>query len=122
MCRLTATRNSVHNLHVRGRIDPGQLRALLVPNALVVSDVEGYETGLLDPEHAPGLRQAAIIVERHEWIVPGSTTLVLDRFTATHDLTLIDSRPRDAVGRGHLSHLTAEEAHSAVQERPHPQQ
>jgi hypothetical protein len=51
------------------------------------------------------------------------TTLVLDRFTATHDLTLIDSRARDAIGRGNLFHLTAEEARSAVQEgRPCPQQ
>jgi hypothetical protein len=122
VCRLAATRNGVHNLHVRGRIDPRQLRTLLVPNALVVSDLEGYETVLLDPKRVPGLRQAAIIVEFHEWIVPGATTLVLDRFTATHNIKLIDSRPRDAFGRGHLSHLMAEEAHSAVQERPYRQQ
>ena len=122
LCRLAATRNGVHNLHVRGRIDPRELRTLLVPNALVLADVEGYETVLLDPERVPGLCRSAIIVELHEWIAPGATTLVLDRFTATHHIKMIDSRPRDAFGRGHLPHLTAEEAHSAVQERPYSQQ
>lgn len=123
ICRHAATRNGVHNLHVHGRIRRRQLRRLLVPNALLLSDVEGYETVLLDPDYVPGLRQAAIIVEFHEWIVPESTALVLGRFAATHDITLIDSQPRDAFDRGHLSHLTAEEAHSAIQEgRPHTQQ
>jgi hypothetical protein len=122
VCRLAAARNGVRNLHVRGRIDPRQLRALLVPNALVLADVEGYETILLDPNRVPNLCRAAIIVEFHEWIVPGATTLVVDRFTATHHIKMIDSRPRDAFGRGHLSHLTAEEAYSAVQERPYSQQ
>jgi hypothetical protein len=84
--------------------------------------VEGYETTLLDPSRVPDLRRAAIIVEFHEWIVPGATTLVLSRFAATHDMKLIDSRPRDASGRGQLSHLTAEDADCAVQKRPHSQQ
>ena len=122
VCRLAAARNGVRNLHVRGRIDPRQLRAVLVPNALVLADVEGYETILLEPSRVPDLCRAAIIVEFHEWIVPGATTLVLDRFTATHHIKMIDSRPRDAFGRGHLTHLTAEEACSAVQERPYSQQ
>jgi precorrin-6B methylase 2 len=123
ICRLAATRNGVHNLHVHGRIRRRQLRTLLVPNALVVSDVEGYETVLLDPERIPGLRKAAIIVEFHEWIVPNSTAHILNRFAATHNIKLIDSQRRDAFGRKQLSHLTAEEAHSAVQEgRPHGQQ
>ena len=80
----------------RGRIDPRQLRAVLVPNALVLADVEGYETILLEPSRVPDLCRAAIIVEFHEWIVPGATTLVLDRFTASHHVKMIDSRPRDA--------------------------
>jgi hypothetical protein len=122
VCRLAATRNAVQNLHVRGRIDQRQLGSLAVPNALVLADVEGYETVLLDPERVPGLCRAALIVELHDWIVPGATKVVLDRFAATHNVKLIDSRPRNACGRDQLSHLTAAEAHRAVQERPHPQQ
>jgi len=123
VCRLTAARNGVHNLHVRGRIDPRQLRHLLIPNALVMSDVEGYETTLLDPRKVPGLRQAAIVVELHEWIVPGSTSAVLARFGATHEVELIDSRQKDPTSIRQTRHLSAEEAHAAVEEgRPHPQQ
>lgn len=123
VCLRTATQNGVDNLDVRGRIDPARLRNILVPKALVMSDVEGYETTLLDPEKVPVLRQATIIVELHEWIVPGSTNVILTRFGGTHDIKLIETQHRDPHRIRQISHLTVEEARAAVDEgRPHHQQ
>lgn len=126
LCALTARRNDVRNLRVAGRIDPRRLQRLIVPGALVVSDCEGYEDELLDPELVPGLGEATILVELHEFAVPGLTRRVLDRFAGTHDATIIDAGPRDPGGRPHLDHLGTAEARAAIDEGrpvvPHPMQ
>lgn len=56
---------------------------------LVVMDVDGAESVLLDPATVAGLRSATIIVELHDHIVPGVTELIRRRFTDTH---VIDER------------------------------
>lgn len=126
LCRLTARHNHVRNVRVAGRIDPRRLQRLLVPGALVLSDCEGYEVELLNLELVPALREAAILVELHEFVMAGLTRRVLDRFVDTHDATLIDARPRDPAGHPHLAHLSRIEIREAIDEgrpvQPHPMQ
>jgi hypothetical protein len=56
---------------------------------LLMCDIEGAERELLDPELAPSLKGMDIIVESHECLTAGITQLLIDRFKATHDLTLV---------------------------------
>jgi hypothetical protein len=59
-------------------------------NTLIFCDIEGAEKELLDPVIAPELSRLDIIVESHECLVPGVTELLIERFSATHDITRID--------------------------------
>jgi predicted O-methyltransferase YrrM len=69
------------------------LEAATAP-VLVFMDIEGGECELLDPRAAPALRTADIVVEMHDCFVPNATETVLSRFTATHDVEHVTSRPR----------------------------
>lgn len=57
--------------------------------SVVICDIEGAEDHLLDPERAPALRQADILVETHPGMVRGVTRRLRQRFAASHKITLI---------------------------------
>lgn len=92
--------------------------------ACVLSDCEGGEMELLDPDLAPVLKRCTIVVELHEDILPGVTERVLDRFRDSHEITLIDSEPRNAQDvRAILDgRLSDEELEPLLFERPYPMQ
>jgi hypothetical protein len=120
LCKRNAALNGVR-VKVRGRATPATLQRELRPGTVVLSDCEGYEIVLMDPAAVPGLAQCLLIIEMHEFAVPGVTAAVLDRFTSTHELQMIDARPRTASGRTQLAHLPSDVAEHAVQEgRPAP--
>ena len=60
-------------IEVRGQCEPADLYSAIVkqPCPMVVCDAEGYEARLLDPPAVPTLKCAAILVELHEFLVPG---------------------------------------------------
>lgn len=60
--------------------------------ALVICDIEGAEDELLDPQAAPGLAHADILVEVHEGLKPGLLARLQDRFAPTHRVTRLDRR------------------------------
>lgn len=77
---------------------------------LVVCDIEGAEKDLLNPQAAPALSGMDLIVESHECLLPGITQALIDRFKATHDITLVqDNGQRQLVNAPHwfnnLAHL-----------------
>jgi hypothetical protein len=96
--RRSAERNSVaERVQVHGTADTLALAELPVPGdegALVVSDCEGAERDLLDPRRVPWLVRSALCVELHDFAAPGATDVLLARFTATHDVVLVDQGPR----------------------------
>ena len=53
-------------------------------------DCEGYEIELLDPDKAPHLKTADIIVELHDFMRTDIdiTPTILSRFAATHDIAI----------------------------------
>src|SRR4029077_5966035 len=63
-------------------------------HAMVVCDVEGYEEHLLDTTTVPSLLTAAILVEMHDFVKPGLTTLLQTRFERTHNIRCILQEPR----------------------------
>jgi hypothetical protein len=59
-------------------------------DTVVICDIEGAETDLLDPAAAPGLLQARILVECHDCIIPGISATLTDRFAPSHHVQRID--------------------------------
>ena len=51
---------------------------------------------MLNPEVAPALTGVDLIVESHEYLIPGITQMLLDRFMPSHHITLVeDNGQRD---------------------------
>ncbi|MGC8743217.1 MAG: methyltransferase domain-containing protein [Verrucomicrobiia bacterium] len=59
--------------------------------ALVFSDCEGYELELLNPEKSPMLKDADILVEVHSFTNRSIPKILQDRFSKTHNLTVIQT-------------------------------
>jgi hypothetical protein len=89
--RRTAELNGVGEyLSVRGRCAPSDLVSILDGRrALIICDCEGDEQHLLDPVAIPALAAAAILVEVHDFVVPGVGNTLEARFAATHNLERI---------------------------------
>jgi len=88
--------NVSERVTIRGWCDPQSLGLELrgQPNPLIIMDCEGAEQSLLDPQSIPELLQARILVELHEFIVPGILDLIDSRFNTTHFIVPIRSRSR----------------------------
>ena len=125
LCRGMARLNGVsERVQVSGRITPEGLRAALRPGTLLICDCEGYERVLIDPVAVPELAEADLIVELHDFLDPGISTAIAERFAASHMIELVDSRPRepDEIG-GAIDAIPAEDRAYALDEgRPGPMQ
>jgi hypothetical protein len=84
-------------------------------SALVVCDCEGAEGVLLDPKQVPSLRTAALLVETHNFVVPGVHEELLWRFTPSHTVTAVHGRPR-VVADAPETALSGEEVLEAMAE------
>jgi hypothetical protein len=86
-------------VEVRGECRRADLQADLersAPARVVICDCEGAEIMLLDPLRVPGLAAAHVLVEVHEFLLPGLTDELRDRFEPTHRVERIDARPNPA--------------------------
>jgi hypothetical protein len=93
-------RNSLaaDRVEVRGECTPAELAKLLgeCRHPVVLMDVEGFEAFLLDPLRVPGLERCRIVVEYHDFVLPGLREEIGRRLGATHEITVIEQRPRTA--------------------------
>jgi len=123
LCQAMASANGVaERVHVDGRCDTNQLRALPLDGALLVCDVEGHELDLLRPEQVPGLARCDVLVELHDFKSPHVTSTVLSRFQGTHEIVLISSAPRDPAEYEPLRSFRPTDQRLAIDEgRPAPQ-
>ena len=98
--KLAKLNNCGSSVEVRGTCDPLSLQTVLSSVSdfpvTVICYVEGYEATLMDPILIPGLRDATIIVEMHEFAVRGITELIRMRFKASHRIENIRTVPRTA--------------------------
>src|SRR5580692_1587465 len=62
---------------------------------LLFVDCEGGELALLDPEQVPGIQGCDVIVECHDFLDPSITSVLYERFAASHDLEIIPEGPRN---------------------------
>jgi hypothetical protein len=88
--------NVADRVEIRGKCEPEDVERALAdtPRPLVICDVEGYESVLLDPTTVPSLQRASILVELHEFIERGITDKIRERFVATHNTTHVWQQER----------------------------
>lgn len=90
-CKNLAIKNGVEDRVIIDKLfTPEEFSKFSDQETLVLCDIEGAEIELLDPAIAPDLSKLDIIVESHECLVPGVTELLIERFSATHDIRRID--------------------------------
>lgn len=124
LCAKMADSNGVGSrVFVRGRCDHEELVAVLpADSALILCDCEGFELELLDPERVGALCRCDLLVELHDFIVPGLTPKLLQRFTNTHNVEIIPSIDRRPGDRPEFRRLSAADQIHALCERPTPMQ
>jgi hypothetical protein len=108
-------------VRLKGLCTPAELASLDLEGALVVCDCEGCELSVIDPSSAPGLRQAELIVELHDFVDPSISRVIKDRFGGSGRVEIVGTAPRDPALVEELAGHTAAEAALAVDEhRPGP--
>jgi hypothetical protein len=90
ICAELAIKNKVSDrVAVGGLFNPSDFANFARQKVLVMCDIEGAERELLDPGISPDLKGMDIIVESHECLVGGVTQLLIERFKASHNITLV---------------------------------
>ena len=124
MCHELAEINGVMDrITVQGLCDYETLSKIPLNNALLICDAEGFEEELLKPETVTGLCSCDILVELHDFLRPGVTPLLSNRFEKTHTSVFINSEPRLPIDHPEVSFLSPQDQHLALAEsRPSGQQ
>jgi len=115
-CAELAAKNGVTDrVEVGALFKPADFGAYAGQRVLVLCDIEGAEAELLNPQAAPALAGMDLIVESHECLKPGITQALIDRFKATHHITVVtddgqrqlQNPPAWFVNLAHLDQLLA---------------
>lgn len=96
LCSELAQLNGVaERIIIRGECHRNDLRTLPLEGSVILSDCEGYELELLDPQEVPLLAKATLLVELHDFVKPGLAETVLSRFQESHAISLIPVQERN---------------------------
>lgn len=96
-CRALAGANGVADrVQVGGLFAHADFDLCTAQPTVVICDIEGAEAELLDPDKAPVLRAADILVEVHEAMRPGLVEALIARFQDTHQITRFDRKLDDS--------------------------
>ena len=105
-------------IEIRGHCSIGDLASLKCePPVLVISDCEGGEAELIDPQRVPLLRDADLLVELHKVHGKSPLPLLRERFAGTHTITPIPPQPRNPDAWPALSFLSRPERDAVLLER-----
>jgi predicted O-methyltransferase YrrM len=96
ICRRLAEHNGVADRVVlRGECRLEDLQRLApTDSTFVLSDCEGAEEELMDPEAVPWLRTSRLIVELHDFAAPRIENTIRTRFEASHEIDVVRSQRR----------------------------
>jgi hypothetical protein len=118
-CTAMAGLNRVEDrVEVKGECSAASFASFPEHGVALLSDCEGAELMLLDPELAPRLRGWPILVELHDFIDPSITATICQRFEATHEIELIDSAPQGATVPQEMEFATDRQRAVLLSERP----
>lgn len=117
-CRELAKLNGVgERVITRSFCDVAELNRINIrQKALIVSDCEGYEVELLNPEEAPILKKADILVELHEVKRKGVINIIENRFKNTHNIEHIQNEGLKYSNYPILRELTFPEIYAMIGE------
>ena len=93
--RLAALNHVRDLITVNALCDAQQLQALSGRGSLVFCDAEGAEDELLDPVSVPNLLHTDIVVETHDWLKPGITNDIIERFRRSHRIEVMADTERN---------------------------
>ena len=120
-CAELARINGVADRVVIGQeCTPAMLAEVSESQVALLSDCEGCEKTLLDPERAPNLGNWSIIVEQHDNVDPSISATIERRFRDTHEIDVVRSGNNDGAGVPELGWMTAEQRSLVLEERPLP--
>lgn len=92
-CRDMAALNGVQDrVHVSGEFRGEDFASHADEKTLLIMDIEGAETALLDPARYPALLKMDVIVELHDVLDPSISRAVSQRFAPTHDIEIIRNK------------------------------
>lgn len=93
---MAALNNVADRVEIRGKCEAADLENVIgkLPAPVLICDTEGYEEKLLDPTAVPALGRTTILVELHDFIIPGITEVLQKRFSGTHRIKHIWQQPR----------------------------
>jgi hypothetical protein len=116
-CTAMAELNRVAaRVRVEGACDPVSLNAFPKHGVALLSDCEGAERTLLNPELAPRLRDWPILVELRDFIDPSITQTICSRFANSHEIEIIEGAPRGREAPTELSLSTARQRAALLSE------
>ena len=116
-CAELARANGVGDrVHIGGAFDPRVLHGWATARTLLWSDCEGCEVDILRPDLAPEERAFDLIVELHDFLRPGAKGTIVERFTGSHDITIIRGCERDRRAYPALASLRARDQRLALSE------
>jgi predicted O-methyltransferase YrrM len=124
LAQQTARLNGLaERVQVHGSCTPERLEQLICGHTLVFLDCEGCELALLRPDRVPSLRDATVLVEFHDFVVPGISSKIVARFSATHFAEIIAVRRRRHSDYPALAQLARSDRRAATREfrptKPH---
>ena len=108
--------NGVQNLEVASHCDARWFEDRLLPEALIVSDCEGYEAVLFPRISADAICTATLLIETHDSIVPSATRQLAEHFESTHDITHVRAREQRRQSTCDLRFLSVDERRLAENE------
>jgi hypothetical protein len=85
-------------IDLRGMCTPEALNAVLADalRPAILMDAEGFEAFLLDPLRVPHLARCRILLEYHDFVLPGLRDEICRRLEATHTIVPIEQAERRA--------------------------
>src|SRR5581483_2238212 len=105
MRRMARLNNVEHCIKLDGWCSPDHFKKICPDRSFILCDCEGYETELFLPSVVLSLRHSDLIIELHPAGQYQTSAQFLDRFSATHQLEYVSSRPRYAASRSELARL-----------------
>tara|TARA_B100001250_G_scaffold300316_1_gene262008 strand:- start:587 stop:1396 length:810 start_codon:yes stop_codon:yes gene_type:complete len=89
-CKELAIKNDVEDsIQIECEFHPSILKDYKHTKSLLICDVEGDEKKLLDIINYSEFNEIDILVESHECLVPGITEELINRFSSSHKISLI---------------------------------
>jgi hypothetical protein len=119
--REMAAANGTANVMVKGFCSSHWLAANVQDAAFIISDCEGYEAALFSSAAIPSLHTATILIETHDFAVPGVSESLRTAFNETHSVQVYGEQANRRGTTLPLDFLSESERKLAVQEVRPPQ-